>query len=491
MNSRTRPARGIASAARRPLRGFGHAGPGGADRVAGPGRPRGRGVLHPLHARPRGAAPGVRRPGPRPVDRHRRPRARAGGPRPRPRTSPRRGPWWLSGGRRSRFLPWAAAAAVVAAAVGYAAVGIVTGLSPVAIDRARPPGPAVRAYPKVGFADGLAMVVKLQGVEWEPRRRAVPVGGGPRAGVGPPPVPLGARHAGDAHRGRARGGGAGRPGVRVVRQGPLPPGQAPGQGPARGRGVRRLGAGLGDARPGDRVRHERLARRQDAGQGLRGPGRGGRAERGGDVPPEPDAEGQEPGVRDRPPMPVSSKRDSGPEDFVTPSTLLAPPLVLDPGYKDAVLESRPWGYWRFESLDGGTTPNEVAGRPPLRVNGEIGLSDPGRRQPERRLRAARGRRPVPVARRDGGAGEPPRVCGGALVPGRGHQPRGPREHDRAEGHRQPSVPPRTDVARPADVAPARLGPVPAPLRRRAPKGGTTSIPTACTSLTTGTTSSGR
>ncbi len=61
------------------------------------------------------------------------------------------------------------------------------------------------------------------------------------------------------------------------------------------------------------------------------------------------------------------------EDFASASELVAPPLGLDPAYPAAVLASNPWGYWRFESLVDGSTPNEVAGRPPLKVVGPIRL----------------------------------------------------------------------------------------------------------------------
>lgn len=63
------------------------------------------------------------------------------------------------------------------------------------------------------------------------------------------------------------------------------------------------------------------------------------------------------------------------EDFVRPPALAAPPLVLDPSYRDAVLEAGPWGYWRFEAMDGGAVASEVAGRPPLRATGPVRLAD--------------------------------------------------------------------------------------------------------------------
>jgi hypothetical protein len=55
-------------------------------------------------------------------------------------------------------------------------------------------------------------------------------------------------------------------------------------------------------------------------------------------------------------------------------------LTLDAGYTAAILESRPWGYWRFESMDGDMVPNEIAGRSPLRSTGPIRLeTGPGDR----------------------------------------------------------------------------------------------------------------
>ncbi len=59
------------------------------------------------------------------------------------------------------------------------------------------------------------------------------------------------------------------------------------------------------------------------------------------------------------------------EDFVVASHPVAPPLILAGDYAAAVRRSRPWGYWRFESTDRGSIPNEVRGRPPLQVTGPI------------------------------------------------------------------------------------------------------------------------
>lgn len=46
---------------------------------------------------------------------------------------------------------------------------------------------------------------------------------------------------------------------------------------------------------------------------------------------------------------------------------------LGPDYRGEVIASRPWGYWRFESLAGGRVANEIAGRPALAVHGGVRL----------------------------------------------------------------------------------------------------------------------
>lgn len=68
---------------------------------------------------------------------------------------------------------------------------------------------------------------------------------------------------------------------------------------------------------------------------------------------------------------------TGPEDFVGPFLPAREPLALAPGYRDSVLASRPRCYWRFESEEGGRVANEVAGGPPLLVTGPIQLAGPG------------------------------------------------------------------------------------------------------------------
>jgi hypothetical protein len=63
--------------------------------------------------------------------------------------------------------------------------------------------------------------------------------------------------------------------------------------------------------------------------------------------------------------------------FVRPPVLAAPALRLDSSYRTAVLEARPWAYWRFDAITGGMVPSELAGRPPLRATGPIRLGTDG------------------------------------------------------------------------------------------------------------------
>jgi hypothetical protein len=68
-----------------------------------------------------------------------------------------------------------------------------------------------------------------------------------------------------------------------------------------------------------------------------------------------------------------------PETFVRLPDAVPPALDLDPGYPAAVLAARPWGYWRFDRLDGQVAANEVAGRPALYARGGVRLDgEPGR-----------------------------------------------------------------------------------------------------------------
>lgn len=62
------------------------------------------------------------------------------------------------------------------------------------------------------------------------------------------------------------------------------------------------------------------------------------------------------------------------EDFVPRWTQATASLRLDRRYRETVLQSKPWGYWRFETLVDGTIPNEIPDRPSLRAEGPIHLS---------------------------------------------------------------------------------------------------------------------
>jgi hypothetical protein len=57
--------------------------------------------------------------------------------------------------------------------------------------------------------------------------------------------------------------------------------------------------------------------------------------------------------------------------FVLVPEVPAPNLELTPSYPDEVLSAKPWGYWRFERWNSKQVPNEVAGRPNLRVLGGV------------------------------------------------------------------------------------------------------------------------
>jgi hypothetical protein len=64
---------------------------------------------------------------------------------------------------------------------------------------------------------------------------------------------------------------------------------------------------------------------------------------------------------------------ASPDDFVAAPELIPPALVLDPAYPDQVRKSRPWGYWRFESMAGNVIRNELRDRPSLRATGPVKL----------------------------------------------------------------------------------------------------------------------
>lgn len=62
-----------------------------------------------------------------------------------------------------------------------------------------------------------------------------------------------------------------------------------------------------------------------------------------------------------------------PEAFVPLAEFVPPTLDLAWNYPAQVLAARPWGYWRFQTLTDNRVANEVAGRPPLKVLGSVGL----------------------------------------------------------------------------------------------------------------------
>ncbi|HEY7426620.1 MAG TPA: LamG-like jellyroll fold domain-containing protein [Gemmataceae bacterium] len=78
-------------------------------------------------------------------------------------------------------------------------------------------------------------------------------------------------------------------------------------------------------------------------------------------------------VEVQPDMARIQEVDMPADHFVRLPPILAPVLELTPSYRDEVLASNPWGYWRFERLEGKLVPNEVAGRPALRAEGNIHL----------------------------------------------------------------------------------------------------------------------
>jgi hypothetical protein len=66
---------------------------------------------------------------------------------------------------------------------------------------------------------------------------------------------------------------------------------------------------------------------------------------------------------------------------IAPADLVAMPLTLDAAYPSAVLASKPSHYWRFESMAAGAIPNEIPQQPPLLVSGPVRLTTtPGANQ---------------------------------------------------------------------------------------------------------------
>jgi hypothetical protein len=63
-----------------------------------------------------------------------------------------------------------------------------------------------------------------------------------------------------------------------------------------------------------------------------------------------------------------------PDNFVGAPELVPPALLLGPTYPDAVQQSNPWGYWRFETMTDRLIPNEVADGAPLVAVGPVKLT---------------------------------------------------------------------------------------------------------------------
>ena len=63
-----------------------------------------------------------------------------------------------------------------------------------------------------------------------------------------------------------------------------------------------------------------------------------------------------------------------PEQFAAAPALAIPAPALDTSYPAAILQSRPRGYWRLESLEDGRISNEVPGGPSLRAFGPVRLA---------------------------------------------------------------------------------------------------------------------
>ena len=141
--------------------------------------------------------------------------------------------------------------------------------------------------------------------------------------------------------------------------------------------VPRPGAEFGRGRPGDGVRLERRRRRQDCtGQVFKGRLEAALLNRRGYpsaasswMRPRPTRARRSRSTR----RPARSRPSRARRTSSGLRTQSPPPC---PGRRlpAAILRSRPWGYWRFKSLDGGAIPNEIPGRPPLQATGPIRLA---------------------------------------------------------------------------------------------------------------------
>lgn len=63
-----------------------------------------------------------------------------------------------------------------------------------------------------------------------------------------------------------------------------------------------------------------------------------------------------------------------PEKFTEARQTAAPLLALDPQYAETVMAAKPWGYWRMEPWTGDMVPNEMSGRPALKMSASLQTS---------------------------------------------------------------------------------------------------------------------
>jgi hypothetical protein len=62
-----------------------------------------------------------------------------------------------------------------------------------------------------------------------------------------------------------------------------------------------------------------------------------------------------------------------PEEFTTMLPAELVPLDIPDSYRDLILASQPWGYWRFQEDSSGMLPNEIDGGPAFRILGDVGF----------------------------------------------------------------------------------------------------------------------
>lgn len=62
-----------------------------------------------------------------------------------------------------------------------------------------------------------------------------------------------------------------------------------------------------------------------------------------------------------------------PQEFTTMLPAELVPLDIPDSYRDLIMESKPWGYWRFQDDSSGMLRNEVEGGPSFRIYGDVGF----------------------------------------------------------------------------------------------------------------------